>query len=124
MTISKENKRHLLIGIVLAVAAFIVWWYWRTDGQVVYQQDPTSAAVPDQTGDAAPGAIPGYVGYNVPPFNPGALPPITYNTGGSPNVTNNGVGCCPGCAGDDIGITQDIGMYYGLGGLGNYAGAA
>lgn len=127
---NKEEKRNIIVAAVLAVGAVVILWYMRS-GPVVYTADPNATAVPDTTGVAAPAAIPGYMSYNVPPYDPGSLPPISNvaTVGGSVFNTNTdnstGKGCCPGCAGENSGATSnDIGAYYGLMGLGSLAGAA
>lgn len=119
----KDEKRNIIIAAVLSVAGVVVFWYMRS-GAAVYTADPSLTAVPDTSGTANPAAAPNYMSYNVPPYDPGNLPPITTYIGGSPLITNNGEGCCPGCAGDDIDITDNIGSYYGLMGRGGLAGAA
>jgi hypothetical protein len=125
----KSEKHNIIIAAVLSVAAVVIIWYMRSGTQIIYQADPNNTAVPDTTGIAAPGAVPGYMSYNVPPYNPGGLPPInnTATVGGSAFNTDNstGKGCCPGCAGENSGSTNtNIGSYYGLMGLGSLAGAA
>lgn len=119
----KDTKRNITIAAVLAVAAVFVLW-WMKPGAPVYVADPNSIPVPDATGLANQAATPGYMSYNVPPYDPGALPPITTYVGGSSIDNSTGKGCCPGCAGDDIGVTNNIGQYFGLMGPGALAGAA
>lgn len=118
-----DEKKNILIAAALSVAAVVVIWYMRS-GQVVYTQNPSLPLVGDTSGTAAPAADPSYMSYNVPPYDPGSIPPITTYIGGSPIVNNIGEGCCPGCAGEAGSITDNIGSYYGLMGLGNLAGAA
>lgn len=125
---SKEEKRNIIIAGVLAVAAVVVLYLMKPHA-AIYTADPSQTPVPDTAGVAAPGAVPGYMSYNVPPYDPGNLPPInnTATVGGSVFNTDNstGKGCCPGCAGDNSGSTNNnIGSYYGLMGLGSLAGAA
>lgn len=119
----KDTKRNITIAAVLSIAAVFVLWYMKP-GAAIYAADPSSVPVPDTSGTAAPAQAGGYMTYNVPAYDPGALPPITtYVTGGSID-NSSGKGCCPGCAGDTANITNSIGHYYGLMGQGGLAGAA
>lgn len=127
----KSEKVNIIIAGVLCVGAVAVLYYLRTPGaaNVVYQNSGATLPATSVAGDAA--NVPGYTSYNVPPYNPGALPPITTTvTGGALDASQNaalniGSGCCPGCAGETgTSTTTDISKYLGIMGLGSLAGAA
>lgn len=134
---SKEDKRNIIVAAVLAIAAVFVLYWMRSGQKVIYTQNPDLPMTPDTTGAANPtligldaGGVPPYMSYNVPAYDPGALGDINMPAyiggsvfGGNPNITANdnssGKGCCPGCAGDDVGILNNIPSFSSLMGLGS-----
>lgn len=122
-------KKHELFVAGIATL-FVVIIVMVLSGKRLY-------ALPTDTGTIAPDAVdiagdtassnPGYISYNIPPYNPGALPDIVDNTFLDNRIANNsggaGQGCCPGCAGDDT-VSNDSGLFQSVMGLGNYAGGA
>lgn len=86
--------------------------------------DPITTAVAAATPTDS-STNPGYISYNIPAYNPGALPNISSNTvlnDGINNITATDPSCCPGCAGDDTDNSTPS-FYNAIMGLGGYAGA-
>lgn len=68
-----------------------------------------------------------YIGYNIPPFNPGALPDISNLTlldSSTHDDHSTGTSCCPTCAGINNIVQSGIGLFKSALGLGTQAGSS
>ncbi len=126
MAMNKDEKRNIMVGVAVGVLGLIIIWYFSSSNALAYKANPNAAPSPDGAGVVGvDSGMPGYyTDYNIPGYNPGNMPNITSYVGGSPVST--GGGCCDKCAGDEPGLinTQNIGMYYGVLGMGAISGGA
>ena len=117
---SKEERTTAIIAAALGIAAILLIWWMRGSTASSDVLPAATTTVPATTIAGTSANNPGYVSYNIPGFDPGALPSLINNvTGGTTNI---GAGCCPGCAGTDD-TTNQIGEYQAISGLGNFAGS-
>lgn len=94
-----EHQKHLVIGAVVLVGGGILIWYLLTQNSATPVSTNAADTAP-AAGDANPGALPGYMNYNVPAYNPGSIPVAASGDGSN--------SCCNSCAGGDNDVTNNI----------------
>lgn len=113
MAMSKEEKKNVLIAIVLSVAAVIVVWLLSGTASLTYSPANVSELpTPGPSGDTI-NPVDAYNAYNIPPFVPPSLSGVQPAAISTNTNNNSGNGCgCDVCGPPGSGQQQVLIPFY------------
>lgn len=124
-----EEKKNVVIGIVLCIGAVIIIFLWSQHGGTPLAVDTSgdTGSLPSLT--ATPPPLPTYTNYNVAPYNPGSpsiLGPQSLGHQSLGPISSGGCDCGGSTQCGPIGANNNlsVGQFNALIGYGIEAGAA